>query len=180
MVYRTTSWLLVSSFVFIWLPDLDFGLLIDQLARHEDDAHAPSGMSREKPSELLKRQFLIIDMHSDLPVGAAVIDMAAKQVAARRPLVTKVQILDLRPAGLNLDDDVLPFRHELIPYIHHVVEHVEDGLIRCLLDVRADAKMRRRDRRIRERNDRLLPAARDPDFVRRRPSGLLDAHEHVS
>ncbi len=92
MVYRTTSWLPASSFVFIWLPDLDFGLLIDQLARHEDDAHAPSGMSREKPSELLKRAQVVLRRLSDAEMGIDLRDhrLGGSHRRLACPVVTKI------------------------------------------------------------------------------------------
>ena len=92
---------------------LDLRLLVDQFLGYEGDPHPPARIDREQAAEFPQRQLPVIDDDDGLALGI-VLDEAAKHLALRHPLAAVAAELDLRLAGIDLDDGVVPVAPRLL------------------------------------------------------------------
>jgi hypothetical protein len=166
----------IAVVLLLRLPHLDLRLLVEAVVRHEDDAHAPSGIGDQEPPELAPGELLLVDPDDRLSVGSSVVDLAAQHAAARRPLVARREVPDLRLAGRNLDRDVFVGGRQLLLRPQGVVEEIEDLLVAHLLDLGTDREVSRGDVRFHVFDDGVLGTARDPHLVEPGDARLLHPH----
>jgi hypothetical protein len=91
-------------------------------------------------------------------------------------MLSRLEPLDLRFPGRDLDRDVNILSGGLLLGSDAFVEAVQDFLVRHLLDLRAYRKMRRRNSRVSERDDGIVTVARDTHLVARGNMWTLHTH----
>src|SRR5581483_10193033 len=102
------------------------GFLIKLVVGDNDEPHPPSSIGRHETAELLPGQLAIVNVDDGLVVRPAVADHASKNISTRCPVLSKLEPLDLRFPGRDLDRDVNVLSGRLLLGSDAVVEAIQD------------------------------------------------------
>jgi hypothetical protein len=158
------------------IPNVNGRLLAQLIFGYERDAHAPASVHTQEPSELAKRQLVIIDIHGGFAVFAAVTHHASEYVASRRPLVPALKVPDLRVSLRDFHGKVDVLGRELLLSPQNLVVKIEDLLIRHLPDVLSDFQVDCGDGGIVVFDYSILAFSLNSYFVQSRDTGSLLPH----